>query len=76
MAGNMEKLAAGWLIEEAGLKGVREGDAGTYDKQALVLVNYGKANGAELWQMAEQIRGKVNDLFGVMLEPEPVILRD
>ena len=76
MAGNMEKLAAGWLIEEAGLKGVREGDAGTYDKQALVLVNYGKASGEELWQMAEQIRGKVNDLFGVTLEPEPVILRD
>ena len=76
MAGNMEKLAAGWLIDQAGLKGVRQGDAGTYEKQALVLVNHGEASGAELWQFAEYVREKVFDLFGVTLEPEPVILRD
>ncbi len=76
MAGNMEKLAAGWLIDQAGLKGVRQGDAGTYEKQALVLVNHGEASGAELWRFAEHVREKVFDLFGVTLEPEPVILRD
>ena len=76
MAGNMEKLAAGWLIDQAGLKGVRHGDAGTYEKQALVLVNHGEASGAELWRFAEHVREKVFDLFGVTLEPEPVILRD
>ena len=76
MAGNMEKLAAGWLIDQAGLKGIQHGDAGTYEKQALVLVNHGEASGVELWQFAEHIRESVFDLFGVTLEPEPVILRD
>ena len=70
----MEKLAAGWTIDYAGLKGFREGDAGVYDKQALVLVNYGRATGSELWQLAQDVRAKVKAVFGVELEPEPVIL--
>ena len=74
LAGGLEKLAAGWMIDYAGLKGLREGDAGIYDKQALVLVNYGRATGSELWQLAQDVRAKVKAVCGVELEPEPGIV--
>ncbi len=64
------KLAAGWLIEQAGWKGYRDGDAGCHAKQALVLVNYGNANGASINELADKIRGSVKKMFGVMLEKE------
>ncbi|MGG2397216.1 UDP-N-acetylmuramate dehydrogenase [Pseudomonas sp. SH1-B] len=68
------KLAAGWLIERAGWKGYREGDAGVHRLQALVLVNYGNATGAQLLQLAQRIQSDILGRFGVPLEIEPNVL--
>lgn len=64
------KIPAGWLIEKAGFKGYRNRDAGVHQHQALVLVNYGNATGAEILALAKQIQGKIEELFGVSLQPE------
>ena len=68
------KLAAGWLIERAGWKGFRDGDAGVHKLQALVLVNYGTATGAQLLELAKRIQADVVARFGVHLEIEPNVL--
>ena len=76
LSGGREKLAAGWLIDQAGLKGVRHGFAGTYEKQALVLVNHdGAADGQALLDFASFVQDRVEEKFGVRLEPEPVVLK-
>lgn len=79
-ANGQVKLAAGWLIEHCGpsegtsWKGYRVGDAGCHAKQALVLVNYGKARGSEIKDLAYRIIEKVRDVYGVSLQPEVNII--
>lgn len=67
---NKIKVPAGWLIEQAGFKGKRFGDAGVHDKQALVLVNYGTASGQEIWNLALRIQAAVQEQFGLTITPE------
>ncbi|WP_461791268.1 UDP-N-acetylmuramate dehydrogenase [Pedobacter sp.] len=64
------KLAAGWLIEACGFKGMVEGNTGTWKNQALVLVNHGGATGQEVYRFSETIINTVQQKFGVLLERE------
>ncbi|MET0232787.1 MAG: UDP-N-acetylmuramate dehydrogenase [Rhodanobacteraceae bacterium] len=68
------KLSAAWLVEASGFKGVREGDAGISDQHALVLVNHGRATGADLYALAARVQASVRARFGVELAPEPLVV--
>lgn len=72
--GDQSKLAAGWLIEQAGWKGYRENHVGCHEKQALVLVNHGTASGAEILNLANKIKDSIKQKFGVDLEMEVNII--
>ncbi|MGM0634949.1 MAG: UDP-N-acetylmuramate dehydrogenase [Bacteroidota bacterium] len=67
---NEYKIPAGWLIEQCGFKGIKKGDAGVHKNQALVLVNYGKASGEEILELAQEIQLAVKEKFQITLEPE------
>lgn len=69
------KVSAGWLIDNLGLKGLRQGNVGIYPKQALVLVNYGGACQSELLHFAQWIQSQVQNHYDIPLHIEPIILK-
>lgn len=64
------KVPAGWLIEQAGFKGIRIGDAGVHKNQALVLVNYGNASGQEILNLSKEIQKTILDKYTIAIEAE------
>ena len=64
------KVPAGWLIERAGWKGRSLGRAGVHDKQALVLVNLGGADGSDILALSDAVQKSVSDKFGITIRPE------
>ena len=69
-----EKLAAGWLIDRAGMKGHRAGNVGVHERQALVLVNHGGATGGEVIAFARTVQARVREKFGIEIDTEVNIL--
>ncbi len=68
------KLAAGWLIDRAGMKGRRKGAVGVHERQALVLVNHGGATGGEVIAFAHEVQERVRGKFGIEIDTEVNIL--
>ncbi len=75
MTDELYKIPAGWLIEQCGFKGKRFGDAGVHKNQALVLVNYDKATGKEILDLASKIIEAVKTKFGIEISPEVNLIK-
>jgi len=73
-AGEKIKVAAGWLIDNAGLKGKRVGDVAIHEQQALVLVNFGETRGLKILDLACDVMQNIKSLYGIILEPEVRVL--
>jgi UDP-N-acetylmuramate dehydrogenase len=71
---NLVKIPAAWLIDQAGWKGKRKGDVGAWPTQPLVLVNYGKATGTEIYDFSQDILEDVQGKYGILLEREVNVL--
>ncbi len=71
---NEVKVPAGWLIEQAGLKGFRSDDAGVHKNQALVLVNYGNATGDDILKLSKHVQKTIFDKYGIAIEAEVNII--
>lgn len=74
LSDTLTKIPAGWLIEQAGFKGKRIGDAGVHTKQALVLVNYGNASGQDILNLAHTVQKEVANKFNIQIDTEVNIL--
>ncbi len=74
LAGGRYKLSAAWLIDQAGMKGIRMGDCGTYEKQPLVIINYGYAKGEDIYAMAQEVKMRVKNQFGIRLVAEVIVV--
>ena len=72
--GTKTKLAAGWLIDRAGMKGYAEGNVGVHERQALVLINRGGATGDEVMALARKVQARVHEKFGIEIDTEVNIL--
>lgn len=73
---NQVKMAAGWLIDQSGWKGKQLGSVGMFHKQALVLVNYANASLKDVRATYQAVQADVQEKFGVLLEPEPVLFAE
>ncbi len=74
VSANEVKIPAGWLIEHAGFKGKHFGDYGVHKNQALVLVNYGKAKGSDIFDLSKLIQSTIKRIFNISLEVEVNII--
>jgi UDP-N-acetylmuramate dehydrogenase len=74
LANGSVKIPAAWLIDQCGWKGKKEGNVGSWPRQPLVLVNYGKATGEQIYQFSEKIASSVSDNFNITLEREVTLI--